>query len=439
MEAKKITRGAAINDLAAGSFLTLEKIKPAGALQARRLANGGVVFYWRYTFAEKTERVMLGTYDSSLPPRSHEPVDGRCSILAATRIAERLAAAHLNSLTEGGHAAIEQKKLADRSRARAERDGRKLHTLERLLTAYCDRLKSLGRPSHADARSIFKLHVIEAWPGVAALPAGDVTEEQIADMLRRLFELEKGRTANKLRSYIRAAFEIARKAKTDPKIAVTFKAFNIRSNPAAETEGDSTENRADKNPLRIDDLRRYWKRIEKSPGIKGASLRLHLLTGAQRIEQLVRLKTADTGPQSILLFDGKGRPGKSPRPHELPLTTQGARALKECAPVGEYALSTDGGETHISATTLSRWAVDAAEGVAGFQTKRLRSGVETLLASIGITEEIRGRLQSHGISGVQSAHYNGHDYLDEKLKALRALYDALAPKRSTRTKTQTKS
>ena len=429
---KKLTRGEAINGISAGSFLTLEKIKPAGSLQARKLANGGVVFYWRYTFMEKTERVMLGTYDSSLPPRSHEPVDGRCSILAAARIAERLAAAHLNSLTEGGHAAIEKKKLDDRSRAKAELDGRKLHTLERLLTAYCDRLKLLGRSSHADARSIFKLHVIKAWPEVAALPAGDVNEEQIADMLRRLLELEKGRTANKLRSYIRAAFEVARKAKTDPKIAVTFKAFSIRSNPAAETDNDPTENRANKNPLRIDDLREYWKRIERSPGVKGASLRLHLLTGAQRIEQLVRLKTADSGPQSILLFDGKGRPGKNPRPHELPLTTQGARALKECAPVGEYALSTDGGETHISATTLSRWAVDAADGIAGFQTKRLRSGVETLLASVGISEEIRGRLQSHGISGVQSAHYNGHDYMPEKLKALDALHKELAPRRLVR-------
>jgi hypothetical protein len=37
-------------------------------------------------------------------------------------------------------------------------------------------------------------------------------------------------------------------------------------------------------------------------------LRLHLLTGGQRIEQLVTLKTAKVAETEITLFDGKGRP-----------------------------------------------------------------------------------------------------------------------------------
>ena len=63
--------------------------------------------------------------------------------------------------------------------------------------------------------------------------------------------------------------------------------------------------------------------------------------------------------------------------------------------------------------------------IEGFQLKRIRSGVETLLAQRGVSEEIRGRLQSHGIAGVQSKHYNAHDYLPEKLAALQLLEAAL--------------
>jgi hypothetical protein len=39
--------------------------------------------------------------------------------------------------------------------------------------------------------------------------------------------------------------------------------------------------------------------------------------------------------------------------------------------------------------------------------------------------DVRGRLQSHGVSGVQSRHYDGHDYLPEKRKALTILYQVL--------------
>ena len=64
----------------------------------------------------------------------------------------------------------------------------------------------------------------------------------------------------------------------------------------------------------------------------------------------------------------------------------------------------------------------AGTKIEAFEAKRLRSGVETLLASGGIGKDMRGRLQSHGISGVQAASYDGHDYLPEKKVALEALF-----------------
>jgi integrase len=244
-------------------------------------------------------------------------------------------------------------------------------------------------------------------------------------MMRRTIQNGKDRTANKLRSYLRAAYQVAKAARSKPSIPVTFKAFNITSNPAADTEPDESANRADKNPLNAEEMRSYWQSIKILPGMAGSVLRLHLLTGGQRIEQLCNLTTADITPDAITLHDGKGRPGKGPRPHTVPLIDAAAAALRECNPMGAYAISMNGGKSRLGERTISDWACAAGVGIDGFQAKRIRSGVETLLASARISADTRGRLQSHGISGVQARHYDGHHYLDEKREALETLFTLL--------------
>lgn len=420
--------GQSINALPLGVFQTLCKVKPSGALQVRRQASGAVAFYWRYTIASTSERVLIGVYDPAAPPKSLEPTRAGYSIAAAVRAAESMALEHHKHRADGGRPAL---LAAQRAAKQAEAEAKRravASTLEGLLTEYCDYLESLGRRSHKDARSIFRLHVVDAWPDVAAMPAKDVTGEHIADMMRKLIHAGKGRSANKLRSYARAAFQTAKAARSRPSIPDAFKAFAVAANPVDDTEPDESQNRPDKNPLSADELRTYWAAIKERSGFKGALLRLHLLTGGQRIEQLVNLRTADIGDGTITLHDGKGRPGRRPRPHAVPLTEDAAKALAECNPAGAFALSTDGGETHVAATTLAEWAAAAAEAIPGFKAKRIRSGVETLLASMGVSQGVRGRLQSHGIAGVQARSYDAHDYLAEKRRALELLATALERK-----------
>lgn len=345
-------------------------------------------------------------------------------------IGEARAKAHdLRGLTEQGTdpRILERQQQAEKEAARVAQLEAEKYTLTNLLTAYCDYLKSLERISHKAARTIFKVHVIEAWPKLAALPANEVTGEQIADMMRRVIEQGKDRTANKLRSYIRAAYQVAMASRSKPSIPLSFKAFNVRSNPASDTMPDETANRADKHPLSAAEMRQYWQAIKPMPGFIGAALRLHLLTGGQRIEQLCSLLTANVAADSITLMDGKGRPGKAPRPHTVPLIVAAATALQGCNPQGAYAISLTGGKTHLSSAAFSRWAVTAGAGagIVDFQAKRIRSGVETILASARISSDHRGRLQSHGIAGVQARHYDGHDYMDEKRHALETLFNLL--------------
>lgn len=282
--------------------------------------------------------------------------------------------------------------------------------------------RSKGRISAREAEGIFDLHVVEAWPAIAQAPASDLSQEQVVDMLRRLVEQGKGRTSNKLRTYLRAAYQCAIDVRVSASIPVAFKAYGVRGNPVALTKRDRQFDSADKRPPTTDELRAYWRLIEKLPGLRGRCLRLHLLTGSQRIEQLVRLRWADVRADSITIYDAKGRPGQGARALRVPITKGAARDLQALERVGDHVFSTTKGVKPISGTTLSGWAAQVVgDAIDGFQLKRVRSGVETLLAANRISREIRGHVQSHGLTGIQARHCDGHDYMIEKREALEVL------------------
>lgn len=433
-----------------GRFYTLEKVHPAGTLQARRYATGVTTFFWRCTINKRDFREPIGIFDPKCPPLALAPTALGFSKRAAAIEAGKLAELHKKHIDIGGlpglrsvqakekdkaeQAAVEAARVIEQGKQAAIKaaQDRAEHNLKALLLAYVSHLHALGRSSHSNARSIFSKHVIEAFPDIAAKPAADVTSEEIAEMMRRLIEAGKGRTANKLRSYVRAAYQVAKASRSKPSIPTSFQAFNVVVNPAAETSPDESANRADKRPLSLTELQLYWSVLQNIDGIKGVALRLHLLLGGQRIAQLSRLLDELVNPDFVTIFDGKGRPGKPPRPHIIPVVKAARKDLDACVNNRPYRLSTNGGRTPIGVGNLGKWAVDAVGSkIPSFQLKRVRSGVETALASAKVPREYRGRLQSHGISGVQAVHYDGYDYLDEKRESLEILYALLTKKRAT--------
>ena len=48
----------------------------------------------------------------------------------------------------------------------------------------------------------------------------------------------------------------------------------------------------------------------------------------------------------------------------------------------------------------------------------IRRTCETMLAGMGISKDTRSQLLSHGLSGVQAAHYDRYEYINEKRAAL---------------------
>jgi len=322
-----------------------------------------------------------------------------------------------------------------KAEAKAREERASQFTFGVLMADYANELERQGKTSHAKVRGMVKLHLTEGAPRLANTAAALVTAEQVADLLRGLREAGKERTAGKVRSYCRAAFEMARTAKLSLLVPVHFKSYGVQHNPAAETVAIKLV--PDKNPLMPVHLRQYWQAIEPLQGVRGAVLRLHLLTGGQRIEQLRQLVRANVGEGAITLLDAKGRTGRGTRLHTIPLLHAAREALNTLLALnpGEFPLSIDGGASPVSAKAIADWAKDAAtrlewvptdKPVGQFQAKRIRSGVETTLASLRVSQETRGHLLSHGVTGVQAASYDGHDYAPQKLEALETLYRYLS-------------
>ena len=166
-------------------FTTLTKIKPTGALQVRKQAAGAAVFYWRYSMGSASERVKIGVYDPAAAPKSMTPTERGYSYAAAVRAAEALAIEHHEHKRDGGRPALVAAKKKEHAKLEAAKTEAEHFTLKSLLIDYANHLEALGRVAHKDVRSICKVHIFEPWPEVAALPANQVTGEQIADMMRR--------------------------------------------------------------------------------------------------------------------------------------------------------------------------------------------------------------------------------------------------------------
>jgi hypothetical protein len=423
-QTRAVTAGQRIAELRVGQSIVLDKIPMGGSLEARRLPAGGVQFYWRYTQGGKTNRVPIGLYDSASPPKALTPSVRGFSVAAAIEAARELAKE--NSQTPGG---LQAKRARDEeARVKAENASRlrEKHTLRALCDVYVNWLTLQKKSSAYDAQNVFQNHLSAPFPELSAKAAAEVEKREVVIMLRRLTESGKTTTARKLRSYLRAAYACAMRADSDATLPSAFISFAVELNPVEATA--AIRGRSDKNPLTAEQLKKYWRALKQCDGVIGAALRLHVISGGQRVAQLVRLRDDDVSAFSVRLLDSKGRRAE-PRVHLLPKTDAIARELR-LLPNAGYLLSTDSGATPMHPTSLSSWAAAIAvqAGLRGFQLKRVRSGVETTLAEAGVSLHVRGLLQSHGVGGVQEKHYDAHEYMSEKRSALDLLLRILEGK-----------
>ncbi|NBQ68739.1 MAG: DUF4102 domain-containing protein [Nitrosomonadaceae bacterium] len=298
---------------------------------------------------------------------------------------------------------------------------RKHLTLHALLEAYTRLLDVKGKSrSAASTRSAFKCHVFTE-EDIANTPANEVTAYQVAALIRKVQEAGKVRAAGILRSYISAAYNAAKKAPFSATLPAELIPFNIDNNPVEAIPAISVN--ASNRVLSSEELKAYISHLGDT--LPDKALRLALLAGGQRMAQLLRATVADFDPETkmLRLFDPKGKRA-IPREHLLPLAPKAvtlvAELVKRASEGKTPRLFTSYGDTMMALETPGKRLTEICTAMAcePFNLRDIRRTCETMLAGMGISRDTRAQLLSHGISGVQTAHYDRHNYFKEKQAAL---------------------
>jgi integrase len=400
----------------------------AGRLTAR-ITRDGVLLYYQYFCDGKLQRIALGPYDEA-GTRGLSLVQAReKSAALATRYREGVT--DLQGHLDRERRAAERAHRAEQEAAQRAAEDAQRGTLRQLLAVYVGHLERQGKQATRDVRSIFKTHVLEAEPALAERKAADLSVDDFVGLIGKLVEAGKGRSADKLRSYLRAAYQLAVESKTNPAAPLALRAYGIRVNPIASIGALSQFNRARDRVLSASELGAFLRRVDAlSASAQKDALQLLLYLGGQRPMQLLRLKATDVDLSSdtVTLYDGKGARTQA-RVHVLPLVKEARAVLEQRlagVTVGEPLFSTD--KKHVMRhETVSALVADLAAAMlkAGppearekFQLRDLRRTCETMLAALKVSSDVRAQLQSHGLGGVQQRHYDRHDYMLEKRQAL---------------------
>lgn len=331
-----------------------------------------------------------------------------------------------------------QERKAEEARLQIEQrkaEDRKKYTLAALCEAYANHLEAQGKVSYQSVRSSLTLHVIKAHPEIAALPANEVKRTDIAKILEKMIEKGVRAGVSRTRSYLVSAYNLAISVDGDVVARRFFSGFEIELNPAHQTGARSLRRMCGVGNRVLDEeeIRLFFREVcLLKPSPVRDVLIMNFYLGGQRTTQLLRARREDLDLRAgfITLLDPKGNRDR-PRVHTLPLVGPALVYAKyldhkawlnrtDCLFASEVLPN-----QHVASDLVSRVAAEISNTLLAnnlirkkFTKADLRRTVETTLARYKVSMEVRGQLQSHGLSGVQIRHYDRHDYMDEKREAL---------------------
>lgn len=409
--------------------------KGAGSLLFEHRTSG-ILVYLSLRRDGKSERMKLGSYSDKT-------------------LREWRSYASAKSLEVRKFPSIEDYRAAeaerDRAKERANQFEARQGTFAQLLDAYVDDMERRGKSSAKAVRGALKLDVTGPFSDLSLRKAKEIEGSDIAEILRhcltravankgrgvRLTKASatngKKRQADKLRSYLQAAFAFGLSNDLNPLRAGDAVQYGLKTNPARDVPTIEGANQANTWALTKDELKAVVLAVEDLPERRRAIAKAMLYLAGQRVEMLCRVVWDDLyddgehGPV-MRLIDYKGGKGTPSRDHLLPMTDRLGEVLAPLlvlkdAGTAPGPFSLRGKVAITPGTALDIFSVLgdqlAAKGEARrFTWRNMRATIETHLAALGVNQERRAWLLSHGRSGVQAVHYDRYNYLKEKQQDL---------------------
>ena len=300
-----------------------------------------------------------------------------------------------------------------------------------LFDMYCKKLERKGKPSHRETRrALFKdaLPYIGKHKNGKDRKANEVTAGDITVVLNNVCNRGKYVMANRLRSYLMAAFSYGIKHDNNPRNLNADVQFHIEANPALAVAKPLEEEESRERALDADEIRDLWSVLTKSDLSINTQyiLKLILATGGQRVMEVAHAEWNEFDLQKGEWIIPKRRTKNRKHAHLVPLNKISLKLLKELQAItgrNKYLFPAQKPRIKkpMPVASISR-AVQRLcerEGFEPFVPKDLRRTVKTMLAEMGVDKEIRDRIMNHALRGdVAEAHYNVYDYKKQKQVAL---------------------
>ena len=308
-------------------------------------------------------------------------------------------------------------------------DQRSLGTLCDLVDLYVADLETDGKRSAGEVRRIKGRDIP---PTLLSRPAHLVTKEDILDILTPIAQRGAPVHSDHVRAYLRAAFELGLNAESMTRWRGRAVNFKLHHNPVAAVQKTVKRKVSGNRTLSRSEIKILWHTDQLTPPMLLA-LKMLLTTG-QRVEEVLHATWAefDTS-QMTWIIPGQRRKtrGRTSEPHIVPLTTFHLELLNEIkheTANNIYLFPATGGTAprRYDALTNSVRKFVQSTGIESFSPRDIRRTFKTVAGSLGISLELRNRLQGHALTDVGSIFYDRHDYLAEKRTVMQAWIDGLS-------------
>ena len=332
----------------------------------------------------------------------------------------------------------QQKEQAEKEERRAMEAEDAIGTLENLMQDYIDQLEMDGKGSVREVRRLFNKDMTAKFPLIVRKKAQDITPDDIVEMLMPIGKrgsigaMEKGRT------YLRAAFQQAITNEHDPLSRVLGrKKYCLSSNPADLVKSHKSKSQPVKRTLSNRETGLLWSYVEMAPKngfIMSRFIRFHLAVAGNRPQKLAEATwdQYDFERKTLTVVSEKGR---SRYVHIIPLSPMALSILDEIKIINghhTYPFTTTGDkpiDINSQKNTIKRfreWYNEQAqqhgwEEIDHFTPRDIRRTAKRILIDAEVDRDKRNLLQGHAINeGVDRKHYDHHDHLPEKWKAIEA-------------------
>lgn len=388
-----------------------------GRLGIRVYPSGQKIFVFRYFRQGKTVFIQLGKF----PEMRLQQANAKANDLGALLVAG----------IDPKQQAEEQAIAAEIERRNAAMKG----SIEELINAYTDKMKADGKRTYEDVKRRLAKDTYPVIP--RETKAKDVTAEHIKIILANMIQRGSVVQSNRVRSYLHAAFQFGLKADNDPANVQGGVLFGLSLNPVSLVPKQAAAEKPGETWLKLDELRYF---IEHFPATLGVGwnmpklLELCVVLGGQRPYEVFSSEwSAVNWEEKTFLVTPEI--SKNKRPHIVPLTDRAFALLQELQQHNEnnaaerksrfiFPRRVAGKQkddlpmrSDSLGQALGYWR-EANPDFTYFVPRDLRRTVKTLMGELGISKEIRDRIQNHALNDVSSKHYDRYSYLPEKRNAL---------------------